>query len=262
MNIEAPRPIHIPALKELWYEAFGDTEEFLEAFFTTAFSTERSRIATINEEIVAALYWFDCRYSDKRIAYLYAIATAQAYRGQGICHKLMKDTHLHLTMLGYEGIILVPGNKELFKLYGKMGYKTCCHIREFISPDLGNIIPSFAREVVVELRCINQHEYAALRRQMLPKGGVIQENANLNFLQTHAKFYAGPCFLLAAHKQANILYGVELLGDSTIAPGLVRALGCEKGIFRTPGTDKPFAMYYPLGDSTLQPPSYFGLAFD
>lgn len=253
MTITVPHKTHIPALRSLWQEAFGDTEEFLNAFFITAFHVDRCRCITLDEKLAAALYWFDCRHMGKRIAYLYAVATAKAYRRQGICHKLMKDTHLHLTKLGYEGTILVPGNSALFELYESMGYHTCSYIREFCCLGEANQI---------SLRRIDKDEYARLRWQLLPPGGVVQEYENLDFLQTQVAFYAGSDFLLASREEAGTFYGVELLGNQAHAPGILHALGYEKGIFRTPGKDIPFAMHCPLGESTLPPPAYFGLAFD
>lgn len=253
MNIDAPNKNHIPALRDLWREAFHDTEEFLDNFGMTAFSTERCRCVTVGEEMVAALYWFDCQHFEGKIAYLYAIATASKYRGQGICHKLIADTHRHLKKRGYEGAILVPGSRELFQLYERMGYQTCSYILEFSCLGMPD---------EVDLCSIDKKEYGTLRRKLLPMGGVVQENENLDFLETHVKFYKGPAFLLVAHGNADTLYGVELLGDTTVAPRLVQALGYKKGVFRTPGTQKPFAMYYPLGDGKLSTPSYFGLAFD
>lgn len=252
MKTDKPHISQLPKLRDLWKEAFGDTDEFLDKFYKTAFSTERCRCVTVNEEIAAALYWFDCIYMDKPIAYLYAVATAEEFRGQGICRKLMSDTHEHLTGLGYEGVILVPGGDELFKFYEKMGYKTCSYIRQFSCKGEDNKL---------KLRSIDKKEYGSLRRKYLPIGGVIQENENIDFLETQAKFYTGEGFLLAANVENNILYGAELLGDTSTAPALVSALCCPEGKFRTPGTDKPYAMYHPLGKSTLQPPDYFGLSF-
>ena len=47
---------------------------------------------------------------------------------------------------------------------------------------------------------------------------------------------------------------------SLLAPGILAALGRERGTFRSPG-DKPFAMYHSLtGESWM--PGYFGLAFE
>lgn len=253
MNIDAPLRSHIPALRNLWREAFGDTEVFLNAFFTTAFHTNRCRCVTENNQVIAALYWFNCLHMGRRIAYLYAVATTEDYRGQGICHKLMNNTHLHLQKLGYEGVILVPGNKRLFRFYENMGYQTCSHIREFSCTGMAKKMQPY---------CINKNEYARLRRKLLPPGSVVQENENLDFLQTQAKFYAGTGFLLVAREEGDTLYGVELLGDESVAPGIVEALGYVKGIFRTPGKSTPFAMFLPLEYSKLLPPTYFGLAFD
>ena len=252
MNIDMPLTSQLPALQTLWQEAFHDTKEFLDAFFHTAFSPDRCLTATVGNQTAAALYWFDCLYKEKRIAYLYAVATSKAFRGQGICHKLMENTHRHLQTLDYEGAVLVPGNMGLFQFYEGMGYKICGRIREF------NCIAS---DDAVSLSEITQEAYAGLRRKLLPAGGILQEKENLAFLRTQADFYAGPGFVLAAYRERNRLYGMELLGDTAYAPAIVHALECTEGTFRTPGEDIPFAMYLPFkkgGDI----PAYFGLAFD
>lgn len=253
MIIDAPNRSQIPELRSLWQEAFDDTEEVIDDFGRTAFHTDRCRCAVMDGKVAAALYWFDCLHMGRRIAYVYAVATAKAYRERGIGHELMEDTHRHLGKLGYEGVILVPGSKELFLYYEGMGYQTCSTIREF-SCD--------ASVKEVSPRRIDKEEYACLRRQMLPQGGVVQENENLDFLQTQDRLYAGPGFLLAAEKEGDRLVGVELLGDETKAPGIVSALGCVRGTFRVPGEGRPFAMYRSLNESAFPAPTYFGLAFD
>lgn len=252
MKIDTPLISQIPALRSLWQEAFDDTDEFLDNFYTTAFCTDRCRCVTADGTVIAALYWFDCFCIDKRVAYIYAVATSKAFRGQGICHKLMKNTHRHLMKLGYEGAILVPGSKALFHFYESIGYQTCCRIREFSCT---------GTETTLSPCQIDKTEYAKQRRQLLPENGVIQENENLNFLQAQAKFYTGFGFLLACYAENDTLYGIELLGDETTASEIVHALGYTKGIFRTPGEDVPFAMYYSLAKSGIFP-TYFGLAFD
>ena len=253
MIIDTPKLSDIPALRVLWQESFGDSDEFLDLFFSTAFDTARSRCITVDRTIIAALYWLDCSFEEKRIAYIYAVATAKAYRGRGVCSALMEDTHRHAASLGYKGVILVPGSSELFRFYKKLGYTTCCYVSEFNCA---------ASDVKAELRKLDAEEYARLRRVFLPKNGVVQENENIKFLQTQAAFYAGDGFLLAARCEKDTLYGVELLGDTEAAPFIVRTLGCAKGCFRAPGTDKPFAMYHALSEGSLSPPAYFGWAFD
>lgn len=256
MTIDAPRQSQIPELRRLWQEAFGDTEEFLDAFGRTAFHAGRCRVAVTDSIVAAALYWFDCLHMGKPVAYLYAVATAEAYRGRGICHELMEDTHRHLAGQGYKGVILVPGSKELIRFYEGMEYRVCSTIREF------TCIAAARNEESVSLRSIDKAEYAQLRKELLPEGGVVQENENLDFLQTQAQFYAGPGFVLAAKQDGDRLTGVELLGDKAKVPGIVRVLGCKQGMFRVPGEGRDFAVYRPLTDNMSPAPTYFGLAFD
>lgn len=253
MIIDAPLKSQIPELRSLWQEAFGDTEEFLDNFERTAFCTKRCRCGMIDGKMAVALYWFDCQYTEQKVAYVYAVATAKKYRGQGLCHQLMKNTHEYLKLLGYEAVILVPGSKELFQFYAGMGYQVFSYMQELYC-EAGN--------GQIKLYEIDKITYARLRRQFLPEGGVIQENENLDFLETQAKVYKGTGFLLAACREQNSLLGVELLGDSSRASDIVQALGFAEGTFRTPGDGRPFAMYYPLGNGKLVAPGYFGLAFD
>lgn len=251
MIIDAPCVEQIPSLRALWKEAFGDSDAFLDTFFATAFRTERCRCITIEHQVVAALYWFHCEYGENRIAYVYAIATAKSYRGQGLCRALMNDTHALLQKQGYAGAVLVPGEASLFDFYRKIGYETCSTVSD---------IHCEAAENPVAVRRIDKETYAQLRRQFLPDGSVIQERENLDFLETGATLWAGDHVLLAARTDQTVLHGIELLGDATCAAGLITALGCQTGVFRTPGPDRPFAMYLPLKPGPS--PRYFGLAFD
>lgn len=253
MNIKPPKEKHIPLLRALWKEAFGDTDAFLDTFFATAFATNRCRCLFIKDTPVAMLYWFHCEYEGQPVAYLYAIATAASHRGQGLCKQLMQDAHTYLKGLGYQGALLVPGEKNLFSFYERLGYKSTCHIKEFTCA---------GKSQALRPRRISSSEYASLRRKLLPAGSVIQEGKNLTFLENECGFYAGEDFLLAARLNHKHLYGLELLGNTAVAPGLVHSFGCDEGRFHTPGKDIPFAMYLPLQETEQVPPSYFGFAFD
>lgn len=252
MTIDRPTPDQIPQLRALWQQAFGDTDAFLDAFFSAGFSCDRCRCVTAGGKLAAALYWFPAQCRDIPLAYLYAVATENSFRGQGLCHRLMEDTHRHLAALGYKGAVLVPGSASLISLYSGMGYTPFSTIREFSCN---------ARPPAVPLRKVTLEEYARLRRRLLPPGGVLQEGAALAFLQTQAEFYAGDGVLLAAAKAGDTLTVPELLGDASSASGIAVQLGAEKGLFRTPGDGRPFAMYRCLSGEPLSP-GYFGLALD
>lgn len=253
MRFDGPKREEIPALRLLWRDAFGDPDSFLDIFFASAFSEHRARCAFVDGNLAGALYWFDCQCGGARLAYVYAVATAKSYRGQGVCRALMEDTHALLRELGYVGAVLVPGDGGLFEMYRKMGYETCGFLRHFsCDAEAGD----------VSLTEIDRDEFATLRRQYLPKCGIAQEQENLAFLEKQASFYKGEDFLLVCRKEGEILHGIELLGKVDKASRIVYAMGCKRGRFRTVGdsTETPFAMYRSFRNHPM--PTYFGLAFD
>lgn len=244
MNLDHPTLAQIPQLRQLWKEAFGDTDTFLDHFYTKAFSPDRCLCATMEGEVAAMAYWFDC----EEYAYIYAVATAKQHRGKGISHTLMARIHEILTERGYAGCILVPGEESLRTFYRGMGYENCGGVREFDAA-AGQPLP---------LRKLEKEAYAALRRQYLPQGGVRQEGVNLDFLSSWAEFYEAPNALIAAVWEEGKLMVLDLLGDTAQAPGIVAALGADTGWFRSPG-EAPFAMHRPL--KTNIPPKYFAFCF-
>lgn len=251
MRFDYPDTDRIVDLRRLWKQAFGDEDAFLDAFFTAGFSPLRCRCALENGVLAAALYWFDCRMDGRKLAYIYAVATDTAFRRRGVCRALMEDTHGILKAQGYSGALLVPGTTSLVGVYSPVGYRYCTQIREFFCT---------AAPEPAAVRPIDAEEYLRLRRQLLPDGAVLQEGDVLPFLATQAHFYAGHHVLLAARKEGTALFGVELLGDVSAAPGLLSALGAARGRFRAPGEGRNFAMYCPFDGKPG--PQYFAFAFD
>lgn len=252
MKIATPDQHHISALRALWKIAFGDEDAFLDVFFSTAFSPDRSRCILEGERILAVLYWFDVSCRDQKFAYLYAVATDPAHRGEGLCRRLMEDTAVHLTGLGYSGLILVPQTESLRAMYRKMGYADCGSVSSFTAPP---------EDIPLTLRRLNVPEYAARRRELLPPAGVIQEHENLSFLAAFSLFFEGDDWLAALTVEDGKLICHELLGNPDAAYALVAAFGCGEGRFRIPGQDQPFAQYRKLTPDCPEP-GYFGLAFD
>lgn len=242
----------IAELKRLWQEAFGDSEDTIDSFFATGFSPDRCHCIRENGVAVSALYWFDTTQEGQKFAYIYAVATLKTHRGKGLAHKLMEETHEILKRKSYAGAILVPGEKELFSFYEGLGYRTATTVEEFVCKIAGQ---------PVSLREINRAEYARLRKKLLPAGGMVQEGAALDWLQTYVKFYTGDGFLLSAAAEGSLLLVQEFLGDTTLAPRILAALGMAEGRFRTPGTGRNFAMFLPFTPD-CPVPTYFGLALD
>ena len=245
MNFNHPTLAQIPQLRQLWQEAFDDSDAFLDQFFHTAFSADRCLCAEEDQQVVAVAYWFSC----EEYAYIYAVATAKAYQGRGICHRLMEHIHKILASRGYHGAVLVPGDASLRQFYRGMGYENFGGMDTF----------TCEASTPLPLRIIDAAEFQQLRRQYLPDGGVIQEGENLKFLSCSATFYAGADFLLTAVETEGRLLALELLGNRTAAPGILATLKISCGTFHCPGST-PFAMWLPFDKKIA--PTYFGFAFD
>ena len=249
MTIDYPAQSQYPELRQLWQQAFGDTEAFLDGFFATGFSPKRCRCISWNDRCAAALYWFDCRWGEKKLAYVYAVATQEDFRGKGFCRMLMEDTHKLLQAQGYHGAILVPGSRQLFDLYEKLGYRGCCPMEQQAI---------VAQDAPVAVRALTAEEFAQLRRQRLPENAVVQEGDSLSYLATFAGFYEAQESVFCASLDGDNLLFQEFLGQENMLPGILTALGAKQGVTRRPGGTQNRAMYYPLTeDETL--PGYFGL---
>ncbi len=249
MIIDKPQTKNIPQLRHLWQEAFGDEDAFLDSFFTTGYCPDRCRCISFDGRIAAALYWFDCYWEEKKLAYIYAVATDKVFRGRGLCRMLMEDTHKHLQALGYCGAVLVPGNPGLFDLYEKLGYVRFCPMQTVTAEPAAQGVP---------LTPLSSEAFCQIRRNMLPAGGILQEGDTLSFLACFTEFYAGQDSLMCLSREADTLYFQEYLGPVEALPGVLATLGAKKALVRIPGGD-PYAMYLPL-DSSLSPPDYLGIS--
>ena len=235
------------ALRTLWTECFGNEENWIDGFFQTAF--DPNHVCCLNRQgsLAAGLCWMDTFCDGRPLAYLYSIVIVFFYCYYCFLTKQKGKTHDHVARQGYAGAILVPGDEGLRQMYGKMNYVNFGGIRRFCA-EAGEPIP---------IRQLSPVEYGALRREYLPAGGVVQENGAMEFLASWAGLYGGGDFLLAMTADG---VGQELLGNADAAPGILGALGLERGSFRVPG-EEPFAMFRSLSEDDWQP-SYFGLAFE
>ncbi len=246
MIIEHPKISDIPALRELWKEAFSDTDTFLDSFFSLAFSPERALVIRESEDVLAALYWLDCSWNEKKVAYIYAVATKKAHRGKGLCKALMTELHNRV-----KRTILVPADEGLRAFYSRLGYRDFGGMEELLCYPGGTAV--MAEKLTAE-------SYAQMRRKMIPVGGVLQEGLFLPFLEENLDFYGGDGWLLAIGKENGKGFAPEFLGDKTLLSGILKGLQYKEARVRSPGKT-PFAMYRSAdGENSL--PGYFAFALD
>ena len=206
------RPEDIPKLRQLWKDCFGDSDSFLDLFFSLAYAPERSLILKEGNTLIGAAYWFDCSMADKKMAYEYAIAISPSHQNRGLGTALVEALHAVLLKKGYDAALLVPGAENLRRFYGRLGYRTCSYRQtEVALPSLSPISPA---------------QYARLRRQLLPENGVVQEGENLSFLSALADFYRGEGCIAALSREDGScleLLGVPFAGD-TVPYAMVKSL--------------------------------------
>ena len=158
MNTTAPADVHIPGLRNLWKAAFGDTDDFLDDFFATAYAPHRCRCIVVEDRVAAALYWLDCTCQEKKLAYVYAVATDPAYRGRGLCRTLMAETMGVLKNSGYSGVVLVPQKPGLVNMYAGMGFTPSSGVTEF------HVMAGVACSAVFSSLASNESKFAFLTR--------------------------------------------------------------------------------------------------
>ena len=249
MIIDNPSPQHIPALRSIWKQAFGDSDEFLDAFFEAGFAYDRCRCVFQDNEPVAAVYLFGCSYREKKVAYLYALAVKKSHQKQGLSRLLLTDTHAKLRQDGFTGAIMEPATESLRTYYERLGYHSFGgrHTRQ-----IG------AGEQAAVCCKLGKLGYEQARKKHLPENSVLQEGAFTELLHTQAEFYGGEGFVAAVSKAEPLI--LEFLGDESKIPGLLATLHWESAAVRLPGGD-PTTVYMDFaGDPEI--PSYFGLPMD
>ncbi len=249
MIITRPESKDISILKNLWHEAFGDSYGFIDKFFKTSFNEKRATVLKIEDKVASGLYWFDCTFGNETVAYIYAVATFKEFQKQGLCNKMMEETHRHLKECGYAGACLVPSNEKLFEFYSKMGYKKCIYHTEV------TILP---QKSDVDLSKISAEEYINLRTPFLPNNCILQND--IEFLKLQTEFFKGEDFLFSARKENNTLIVFEYWGNKNKQPAIVYTQKAKRGVFRCLGSDMPFAMYLPFKESKM--PVYLDFAYD
>ena len=248
MIIDNPSPRHIPALRRIWQQAFGDSDVFLDAFFETGFSYNRCRCIFRENEPVAAVYLFDCQWQEKKIAYLYALAVEESHQKQGLSRLLLADTHAWLQQRGYAGAIMEPASQSLRVYYRRLGYRSFGGRKEleFTAGDF----PSAAVT-------LGELSYEQSRQQFLPINAICQEGAFTKMLHTQAEFYGCNHFVAAVSREEPRI--LEFLGDEKYIPGFLNQLNIKKAAVRLPGGEET-AVYLSFTGEEL--PAYFGLPMD
>ena len=117
-----------PQLKVLWNQVFGDSEAAIDFYFSNRHQNQNMLVYEVEEVIAGMLTMLPVQlafgpemHSGR---YIYAVATAPAYRKQGISTQLLQHCHAYMKARGEMAAILAPASESLFAFYEKRGYET------------------------------------------------------------------------------------------------------------------------------------------
>ncbi len=157
----------IPALRELWRLAFGDSEEYLDNFFKTYYRPERAVTAKEDGTLCSMAFWFDTALvvpgrGEYRAAYLYAVATRPERRGRGDSSRLLAWADGYFRSLDIPAVTTVPAEPSLHRFFARNGFRECFRLsQEPVGPGL----PEPRGEN--PLRPASPAEYKAVRDRLL-----------------------------------------------------------------------------------------------
>ncbi len=123
-----------PQLTALWREAFGDPVSAIDAYFAFRHKDE-NMLVDVRDGIVAGMLsmlpvTLVSGDQSRPARYLYAVATRESFRGQGVGTGLIKAAHARMQALGEAASVLVPGEQKLFSFYENRGYQTVFNLEE------------------------------------------------------------------------------------------------------------------------------------
>ena len=110
-------------MREMWHDIFGDDYSEIDAFLVG----HSDAVPLIHKEqgrVVSMLFVVPLQMWGKRVAYIYAVATREEYRGRGIASKLLTEALRLIDASGrFDIVALIPSSTESKMLYEKVGFE-------------------------------------------------------------------------------------------------------------------------------------------
>lgn len=198
----------MPKIVEIWRQSFGDTTEEIQGFFN-AFSDNVQTFLEEEEGQIAGqlcLLPISIHFPNKNsrpLFYIYAVATAGAQRGRGICTRLLSETVRWLKK-EKKGALLVPAEESLVSFYEKRAF-TCLFPKKEISVKASENKPC---EGIPVLEPIDAAEYQRLRKKGFENAFYVElPGAYLNYAISQHKNAGGSLARLSFdNKEYGVLY--------------------------------------------------------
>lgn len=137
--LEKTSALHLTAeqreMRQMWHEIFGDEITEIDSFLIRH-GDAMPLIHKENDAVVSMLYIVPLQMWDRRVAYIYAVATKPEYRGRGIASKLLSEALQFIeTSRQFDIAALIPSSTESKRLYERLGFEDTQMPMEFPTSD-------------------------------------------------------------------------------------------------------------------------------
>lgn len=219
MEIRLSSPKYKEKMYSLWQSCFGDDGETINMFFKNSFSYENAVICTDKAEVVSQLFLLPEKLSlgekEYFAYYIYAAATAESYRKQGIMGSLLEFTSALAADRKADYLFLVPATEKLFDYYEKFGFYKALYAEKTVFKMAGS------EPLDIKSTEPSDIKKAALKREKLLNGVnrvVWRENEIKlfsDFLGDDGKIVFGDDFYVSYSPAENGVFVTELLCEGT-----------------------------------------------
>lgn len=130
LTVRPSIPEDIPAQRALWKLAFGDSDQYIDNFYSTYYRPERVVVLEEDGAVRSMTAWFDTTFivpgqGAHRAAYLYAVATHPDCRGRGLASRLLAGADKYFRSLHIPAVTTVPAEPSLHNFFGANGFREC-----------------------------------------------------------------------------------------------------------------------------------------
>lgn len=168
IEVRPSKPEEVPAQKALWKTVFGDDDVYIDNFYRHCAKPEDMLVLLEDGALRSMLALLSVAValpdgSEASSAYVYALATDPAVRGQGFGRVILQYVDFYLREKGVDSVTVVPAEAGLHKFFGTVGFTECFATRkiELLADDVQAAAPGDGAAP------IGPQEYGAIRERLL-----------------------------------------------------------------------------------------------
>ena len=189
-ELRAATSADVPALRENWRLSFGDTDDYLDFFFSRRFEPENTLVACADGVVVSQLFLLPASLHAQKDTfsadYLFAAATHPDYRRQGIMASLIEYAKTLCAERGKDAIVLLPGTRELYDYYAQYGFVPAFYRRR-------QVLTRETLSGIAQPALETADASAVIRKITTGRDGVVWDAHALDYALAEHRAFRGAC---------------------------------------------------------------------